>query len=218
MRHRVDDGRPARRAALGSRASPRRCRAHAHAARPNGWLDSVRERGKCGKAVRSATRCLLGDPRRWCGAPAYRVRPRARGRRHAGNRPPEGLGACRRERARRLLARGSARLVVDFVQIESASRMGLPARSSSRRAALTPRASPRSEAHCLVGRSPAKIVESKRPGGRPWIRLDREVERGSAIEIGAPPRSSATGRRRALRLPAHRPRGAGGGRSARARR
>jgi len=35
----------------------------------------------------------------------------------------------------------------------------------------------------LVGRTPAKIVESKRSGGRPVIRLDREVERGSAIEI-----------------------------------
>jgi len=35
----------------------------------------------------------------------------------------------------------------------------------------------------LVGRSAAKIVESKRSGGRPVIRLDREVERGSAIEI-----------------------------------
>lgn len=35
----------------------------------------------------------------------------------------------------------------------------------------------------LVGRSPAKIVESKRSGGRPVIRLDREVDRGSAIEI-----------------------------------
>ena len=35
----------------------------------------------------------------------------------------------------------------------------------------------------LVGGTPAKIVESKRSGGRPVIRLDREVERGSAIEI-----------------------------------
>ena len=35
----------------------------------------------------------------------------------------------------------------------------------------------------LVGGAPAKIVESKRSGGRPVIRLDREVERGSAIEI-----------------------------------
>jgi len=35
----------------------------------------------------------------------------------------------------------------------------------------------------LVGRSAAKIVESKRSGGRAVIRLDREVERGSAIEI-----------------------------------
>jgi 16S rRNA processing protein RimM len=35
----------------------------------------------------------------------------------------------------------------------------------------------------LVGGTTAKIVESKRSGGRPVIRLDREVERGAAIEI-----------------------------------
>src|SRR5690348_6806010 len=30
---------------------------------------------------------------------------------------------------------------------------------------------------------PAKVVESKRAGGRPVIRLDREVPRGAAIEV-----------------------------------
>ena len=35
----------------------------------------------------------------------------------------------------------------------------------------------------LVGGEPARIVESKRAGGRPVIRLDREAERGEAIEL-----------------------------------
>jgi len=35
----------------------------------------------------------------------------------------------------------------------------------------------------LVGGEPARIVESKRAGGRPVIRLDREAERGDAIEL-----------------------------------
>jgi 16S rRNA processing protein RimM len=35
----------------------------------------------------------------------------------------------------------------------------------------------------LVGGEPAKIVESKRAGGRPVIRLDRESARGDAIEL-----------------------------------
>lgn len=35
----------------------------------------------------------------------------------------------------------------------------------------------------LVGGCPAKVVESKRAGGRPVIRLDREVERGDPIEV-----------------------------------
>jgi 16S rRNA processing protein RimM len=35
----------------------------------------------------------------------------------------------------------------------------------------------------LVGGEPARIVESKRAGGRPVIRLDRETERGAAIEL-----------------------------------
>jgi 16S rRNA processing protein RimM len=35
----------------------------------------------------------------------------------------------------------------------------------------------------LVGGEPARIVESKRAGGRPVIRLDREVARGDAIEL-----------------------------------
>lgn len=35
----------------------------------------------------------------------------------------------------------------------------------------------------LVGGEPARIVESKRAGGRPVIRLDREVARGEAIQI-----------------------------------
>jgi 16S rRNA processing protein RimM len=34
-----------------------------------------------------------------------------------------------------------------------------------------------------VGREPAKIVESKRAGGRPVIRLDRPAEGGAALEI-----------------------------------
>lgn len=35
----------------------------------------------------------------------------------------------------------------------------------------------------LVAGRPARIVESKRAGGRPVIRLDEEVERGAAIEV-----------------------------------
>ena len=35
----------------------------------------------------------------------------------------------------------------------------------------------------LVGGEEARIVESKRAGGRPVIRLDRVVERGAAIEV-----------------------------------
>jgi 16S rRNA processing protein RimM len=35
----------------------------------------------------------------------------------------------------------------------------------------------------LVGGKPADVVESKRSGGRPVIRLDRDVERGDAIEV-----------------------------------
>jgi 16S rRNA processing protein RimM len=35
----------------------------------------------------------------------------------------------------------------------------------------------------LVGGMPARVVESKRAGGRPVIRLDREAERGQAIEL-----------------------------------
>jgi len=35
----------------------------------------------------------------------------------------------------------------------------------------------------LVGGDPARIVESKRAGGRPVIRLDREAARGEAIEL-----------------------------------
>jgi 16S rRNA processing protein RimM len=35
----------------------------------------------------------------------------------------------------------------------------------------------------LVNGRPARIVESKRAGGRPVIRLDREVSRGAAIEV-----------------------------------
>ena len=35
----------------------------------------------------------------------------------------------------------------------------------------------------LVDGQPAHIVESKRAGGRPVIRLDREVARGAAIEV-----------------------------------
>ena len=35
----------------------------------------------------------------------------------------------------------------------------------------------------LVGGEPARIVESKRAAGRPVIRLDRETERGAAIEL-----------------------------------
>ncbi len=35
----------------------------------------------------------------------------------------------------------------------------------------------------LVGGEPAEVVESKRAGGRPVIRLDRDVERGAQIEV-----------------------------------
>jgi 16S rRNA processing protein RimM len=35
----------------------------------------------------------------------------------------------------------------------------------------------------LVGGTPARIVESKRAGGRPVIRLDRDASRGDAIEL-----------------------------------
>ena len=35
----------------------------------------------------------------------------------------------------------------------------------------------------LVAGEPTEIVESKRAGGRPVIRLDREVDRGAAIEV-----------------------------------
>jgi 16S rRNA processing protein RimM len=35
----------------------------------------------------------------------------------------------------------------------------------------------------LIGGKPADIVESKRSGGRPVIRLDRDVERGDEIEV-----------------------------------
>ncbi len=35
----------------------------------------------------------------------------------------------------------------------------------------------------LVGGRPAEVIESKRAGGRPVIRLDREVERGAEIEV-----------------------------------
>jgi 16S rRNA processing protein RimM len=39
------------------------------------------------------------------------------------------------------------------------------------------------DATLLVGGEPAKIVESKRAGGRPVIRLDRDVERGAELEV-----------------------------------
>ena len=35
----------------------------------------------------------------------------------------------------------------------------------------------------LVGGEPVRIVESKRAGGRPVIRLDQAVERGASIEV-----------------------------------
>jgi 16S rRNA processing protein RimM len=35
----------------------------------------------------------------------------------------------------------------------------------------------------LVGGEAARVVESKRAGGRPVIRLDREVPRGTALEV-----------------------------------
>ncbi len=35
----------------------------------------------------------------------------------------------------------------------------------------------------LVGGEPARVVESKRAGGRPVIQVDRDVERGAPIEI-----------------------------------
>jgi 16S rRNA processing protein RimM len=38
-------------------------------------------------------------------------------------------------------------------------------------------------AEVFVGGEPARVVESKRAGGRPVVRLDRHVERGAALEI-----------------------------------
>jgi 16S rRNA processing protein RimM len=38
-------------------------------------------------------------------------------------------------------------------------------------------------AQLIVDGAPARIVESKRSGGRPVIRLDREVERGATLEV-----------------------------------
>lgn len=38
-------------------------------------------------------------------------------------------------------------------------------------------------ASLLVAGEPARVVESKRAGGRPVIRLDRDVERGAAIQV-----------------------------------
>jgi 16S rRNA processing protein RimM len=35
----------------------------------------------------------------------------------------------------------------------------------------------------FVGGQPAEVVESKRAGGRPVIRLDRQAERGEVIEV-----------------------------------
>jgi 16S rRNA processing protein RimM len=35
----------------------------------------------------------------------------------------------------------------------------------------------------LVGGEPARVTESKRAGGRPVIKLDRDVARGDAIEV-----------------------------------
>jgi 16S rRNA processing protein RimM len=35
----------------------------------------------------------------------------------------------------------------------------------------------------LVGGTPARVVEAKRAGGRPVIRLDREAPRGAPIEV-----------------------------------
>jgi 16S rRNA processing protein RimM len=39
------------------------------------------------------------------------------------------------------------------------------------------------DAVLLVGGEPARVIESKRAGGRPVIRLDRAVERGAEIEV-----------------------------------
>jgi 16S rRNA processing protein RimM len=38
-------------------------------------------------------------------------------------------------------------------------------------------------AEVIAGGEPARVVESKRSGGRPVIRLDREVERGTVLEV-----------------------------------
>ena len=38
-------------------------------------------------------------------------------------------------------------------------------------------------AQLVVDGSPAEVVESKQSGGRPVIRLDREVERGSVLQV-----------------------------------
>jgi 16S rRNA processing protein RimM len=40
-----------------------------------------------------------------------------------------------------------------------------------------------SGATLLVDGAPAKVVDSKRAGGRPVIRLDREVPRGASLEV-----------------------------------
>lgn len=40
-------------------------------------------------------------------------------------------------------------------------------------------------ARLWVGREPATVVEAKRAGGRPVIRLDREAPRGAALEVPA---------------------------------
>ena len=42
-------------------------------------------------------------------------------------------------------------------------------------------------ARLLVGGEPARVVESKRAGGRPVVRLDRDVPRGARLEV---PRAS----------------------------
>lgn len=39
------------------------------------------------------------------------------------------------------------------------------------------------DATLVVDGAPARVVESKRAGGRPVIRLDREVDRGATLEV-----------------------------------
>ena len=184
MRHRVDDGRLALASCLGSRASPRRCRAHAHAARPTVGPIRFVNAGSVGRphearpapTGRSSTTAWSSGHRVTTSSARLprRGQPATRGPRSL---PPRTYSWFPRARKR------SPSLVADLVQI---GKVGKPHGIAG--AFFVEDASEAPERFAvggtlLVGRSPAKIVESKRSGGRPGIRLDREVERGSVIEI-----------------------------------